>query len=204
MFIAPPPLKPSKIHAPCLVEFENAFFNTDEIIQEIEKITNDPSSGVFFEQALVNRKGNIEVGKERTNSQLAVDVAGDKNEFFRQLNNEYFLTVLAATRWFTAEYGINENIEHNEPYSLLRYQTGQEYKSHYDGGSALKRAISPILYLNDDYEGGYIEFVNFGLKIKPKAGSLFLFPSTYPYSHIAHPVTDGTKYAIVTFLHDQP
>ena len=81
---------------------------------------------------------------------------------------------------------------------------GQEYKAHADGGTATKRSISPILYLNDDYEGGELEFVNFGLKLKPKPGMLVLFPSNYPYRHIAHPVTDGTKYAIVTWLHDQP
>jgi predicted 2-oxoglutarate/Fe(II)-dependent dioxygenase YbiX len=60
------------------------------------------------------------------------------------------------------------------------------------------------VYLNDDYEGGEVEFVNFGIKIKPQPGMLLLFPSTYPYAHIAHPVTSGVKYAIVTWIHDRP
>jgi predicted 2-oxoglutarate/Fe(II)-dependent dioxygenase YbiX len=60
-----------------------------------------------------------------------------------------------------------------------------------------------LIYLNDDYEGGEIEFVNFDIKIKPKAGTLIMFPSNYPYSHIAHPVISGTKYAVSTFLHER-
>ena len=196
--------RPCKIHGPCIVEFENVFFNTDEIIQNIETVTNDPNSDVKFERARIFTSASGEVSKKRTNSNLFINEAGQKNEFFRQLNNEFFLSVLSATQWYVKEYGINESIEHAESYNLLRYQTGEEYKAHYDGHSRMNRAISPILYLNDDYEGGEIEFVHFGLKVKPKAGSLFIFPSTYPYSHIAHPVTDGTKYAIVTWLHDIP
>jgi predicted 2-oxoglutarate/Fe(II)-dependent dioxygenase YbiX len=64
--------------------------------------------------------------------------------------------------------------------------------------------LSPILYLNDDYTGGEIEFVHHGITIKPSPGMLVLFPANYAYSHIAHPVKTGTKYAIVTWLHDQP
>jgi predicted 2-oxoglutarate/Fe(II)-dependent dioxygenase YbiX len=87
---------------------------------------------------------------------------------------------------------------------MLKYSTGQEYHAHYDGGTGSGRSLSAIVYLNDDYEGGHVEFVNYGVKIKPKPGMLLLFPSSYAYRHIAHPVTSGTKYAIVTWLHDRP
>jgi predicted 2-oxoglutarate/Fe(II)-dependent dioxygenase YbiX len=65
------------------------------------------------------------------------------------------------------------------------------------------RVVSAILYLNDDYEGGHLEFPNFGIKIKPQAGMLILFPSNYAYTHAAHPVTKGTKYALVTWIRDR-
>ena len=32
---------------------------------------------------------------------------------------------------------------------------------------------------------------------------LILFPSSYPYMHIAHPVTKGTKYNLVTWLREK-
>ena len=34
-------------------------------------------------------------------------------------------------------------------------------------------------------------------------GMVILFPSNYAYRHIAHPVTSGTKYAIVTWIKDR-
>ena len=198
MFFPPPPIEPSIIHAPCIVEWKNVWANTDFLIDEIEEEVKN-SSNVHFQDATLN---NGQVNSHRTNSHLGVTSAATKNEFFRNLHNDYYLTVLAASEWYRNFYNITETFDHVEGYNLVRYQTGEEYKSHYDGGIADQRSISPILYLNDDYEGGEIEFVNFGLKIKPEAGSLFIFPSTFPYSHIAHPVTEGTKYAIVTWLHE--
>jgi predicted 2-oxoglutarate/Fe(II)-dependent dioxygenase YbiX len=112
------------------------------------------------------------------------------------------MLLLAATIPYARKHDIDEL--YHEGYNMLRYSTGQEYKAHADGGTGLGRAISAIVYLNDDYEGGEVEFVNFGVKIKPKPGMLLLFPSTYPYTHVAHPVKDGIKYAIVTWIHDRP
>jgi predicted 2-oxoglutarate/Fe(II)-dependent dioxygenase YbiX len=86
---------------------------------------------------------------------------------------------------------------------MLRYKGGQQYKAHADGTTADGRSVSAIVYLNNDYEGGEVEFVNFGVKIKPEPGMLLLFPSNYPYTHIAHPVISGTKYAIVTWMKDR-
>lgn len=39
------------------------------------------------------------------------------------------------------------------------------------------------LYLNDDFEGGELEFQNFPIKIKPKAGMLVGIPSGKKYTH---------------------
>ena len=64
----------------------------------------------------------------------------------------------------------------------------------------MHRQMSMVAYLNDEYEGGELEFINFDLKIKPQKGSVILFPSAFPYAHIAHPVDIGTKYAMVTWF----
>jgi predicted 2-oxoglutarate/Fe(II)-dependent dioxygenase YbiX len=55
-------------------------------------------------------------------------------------------------------------------------------------------------YLNDDYEGGELYFRLQNLNIKPKAGDLYIFPSTYMYPHQAKVVKSGTKYSLVTML----
>ena len=98
----------------------------------------------------------------------------------------------------------NESCYSNEPYNIIRYKPGDHYPNHYDGNTSLGRHISAILYLNDDYVGGELYFKNFDLTIKPKQGMLLLFPSNYAYQHQALQVTEGTKYALVTWLHDRP
>jgi hypothetical protein len=54
--------------------------------------------------------------------------------------------------------------------------------------------ISSVLYLNDDYEGGELHFPNQGIRIKPKAGSVIIFPSVPPFLHESTKIISGTKY----------
>jgi len=206
MLIQPKPIQPDEIVAGCIAVYKNIWSDWKKTIQTIEDVTSDPASGVFFKPATTN--GDAAQGKafsqKRTNSDLYLSEQAHNNEELRKINNRFFETTFAATRAYIELMGIDEEAYFVEGFNLLKYQGGQEYTAHYDGDTISGRSISPILYLNDDYEGGELEFVNFNLKIKPEAGSLYLFPANYPYRHIAHPVTNGTKYAIVTWLHDRP
>jgi predicted 2-oxoglutarate/Fe(II)-dependent dioxygenase YbiX len=91
----------------------------------------------------------------------------------------------------------------HEDYSALKYSEGEEYRAHYDGHTATGRSISALVYLNSNFDGGELEFVNFGIKIKPQPGMLILFPSNFAYQHIAHPIVSGTKYSLVTWIKDR-
>jgi predicted 2-oxoglutarate/Fe(II)-dependent dioxygenase YbiX len=200
MFIAPKKITPTHLYAGAIAEFENVWSDSLKIIKKIESENKLLPSKVQFSEAVVITQSGTFTSNARTNSDLSVSDAGQDNDFFRELNNRFYLTILGASYWYQEHFALPD-LKHEEGYNLLRYQTGQEYKAHYDGGFSDFRSVSPILYLNENYEGGELEFVHFGLKIKPKKGSLYLFPSNYAYSHIAHPVTDGTKYALVTWLH---
>ena len=83
--------------------------------------------------------------------------------------------------------------------SLNRYDSGKGMGHHYDGqdGDSNLR-YSFVVYLNDDYEGGEISFPNQNVTIKPKAGSLVMFPSQQPYIHESKPVLSGVKYMYTT------
>ena len=59
--------------------------------------------------------------------------------------------------------------------------------------------LSLVMFLNDDYEGGELEFPYFDYKIVPQKGKVVLFPSSFAYSHIAHPVEEGTKYTAINW-----
>ena len=55
-----------------------------------------------------------------------------------------------------------------------------------------------LFYLNDDYEGGEIEFPRLdGYVHKPKVGDIAIFPSNYIYEHASLPIKSGIKYCVV-------
>lgn len=186
----------------CIDIYENVWPDPDLTIKMLEDSCANPDSGVSWVRA-----ETIDLGAEqyaRTNYNLNVTnlakITG--NQVAANIHNQFYTILLAAVGPYAKKYGIHETFYH-EDYSVLRYRGGQEYHAHYDGGTGIGRCVSAICYLNSDYDGGEIEFVNFGIKIKPEPGMLILFPSNYAYTHIAHPVTEGTKYAIVTWIKDR-
>jgi hypothetical protein len=94
----------------------------------------------------------------------------------------------------------NLNLESHTGLQILKYSNGGEYHAHHDHGSDNSRVLSLVACLSDDFEGGELEFPLFKKKFKLAAGSVALFPSNFPYTHIAHPVTKGTKYSLVTWF----
>jgi 2OG-Fe(II) oxygenase superfamily len=91
---------------------------------------------------------------------------------------------------------INLDLKH---IALNRYDADQGMGPHYDGqdGDTILK-YSMVTYLNDDYDGGEIHFKNQNVTIKPKAGSLVMFPSQEPYIHESLPVKNGQKYMYTT------
>lgn len=106
-------------------------------------------------------------------------------------------------------------------FNIKKYNTGSAMGAHYDqldGDKTLRYSL--VMYLNDDCEGGEISFklsdyedhnqvvspdldysvavandqIDFG--VKPKAGSIIIFPSSAPYYHIAHRVKSGVKFMV--------
>lgn len=86
---------------------------------------------------------------------------------------------------------------------LLRYDQSGHLPAHQDQGVS-SRVLSVLLYLNDDYEGGELEFRHSGIKLKPEAGSVLFFPSNFLYVHEVYPVTKGPRYALPNWYHNIP
>jgi hypothetical protein len=116
--------------------------------------------------------------------------------------------------------------DHDEPrlfptFNIKKYKAGVGMGSHYDqldGDKTLRYSL--VMYLNDDFEGGEISFIMSPYKdvrltpqpnidydiavadnqiafgVKPKAGSIIIFPSSAPYYHTAHTVKTGFKYMV--------
>jgi hypothetical protein len=84
-------------------------------------------------------------------------------------------------------------------YGINKYFEGQYMGPHVDWNefnSDITYTI--VVYLNEDYQGGELYFVDpqIDVKIKPKAGSIVMFPSTLPYLHQSCEIVKGRKMLI--------
>jgi hypothetical protein len=89
-------------------------------------------------------------------------------------------------------------------YEMLRYRPGQGFGEHVDviqNTVLAARRLSVVAFCNDDFKGGDLVFPRQGLRIRPEAGMLVLFPSGVAFPHEAEPVTRGTRYAIVAWYY---
>ena len=69
-----------------------------------------------------------------------------------------------------------------------------------------KRMLILMVYLNDDFGGGETVFPHFGDSIKPKKGSILMFPPMWMYLHRGNPpLAPGyAKYFLMTYLNYEP
>jgi Rps23 Pro-64 3,4-dihydroxylase Tpa1-like proline 4-hydroxylase len=89
----------------------------------------------------------------------------------------------------------NLNIGYLTPISISKYTVGKWMGPHVDSYNDERSPIlSIVLYLNDNYEGGELNFPNQDVCIKPSAGSLIAFPSVEPYFHESKKIISGIKY----------
>jgi predicted 2-oxoglutarate/Fe(II)-dependent dioxygenase YbiX len=90
-----------------------------------------------------------------------------------------------------------------EDTQLVKYKTGGFFKKHTDWGqSHPRRCVSFALYLNDQYDGGELNFPLLGVKYKPVAGECVAFPSDYVHS--GEPLSGGEKYVFLSFMCSLP
>lgn len=95
---------------------------------------------------------------------------------------------------------MNISMRSHNPYKILKYEVGGKFENHIDDGGGNFRRVSTVYYLNDDYEGGELCFPQFGIELKPKAGDMVIFPSSYVYSHSVNPVKSGNRFSIASWL----
>jgi hypothetical protein len=155
-----------------------------------------------------------------------VDSAGnDANAGTSAGSGNSWLTLQKAfddvARDYAKAQGITDEPKLFPMYPIKKYQAGTYMGAHFDqqeGDDRLK--VSFVMYLNDDYEGGEISFTiaspggilqesspnpdfdlaekdkNYTFAVKPKAGSIIVFPPSPPYHHTAHLVKSGFKYMV--------
>ncbi len=86
--------------------------------------------------------------------------------------------------------------------TMQRMQEGVELKAHTDQHTDPSIKYAAILYINDDYESGTLFFKNKeNSDLRPKPGSLLIFPGNEEFEHGVRHVGKGPiRYVIVGFI----
>lgn len=96
------------------------------------------------------------------------------------------------------------NLELSGFATIQRMQPGVELKSHTDQHTDPSIRYATILYINDDYVAGELFFENKDLELRPKPGSLLIFPGNDEFEHGVRHVSDGPiRYVIVGFIKEK-
>jgi len=152
-----------------------------------------PSQGVNTESA------TIEITQARVCFDFALgeSILEGPSEELKSVYNDTHNWIQNAVTDYSSFYSV-EKLEAG-PYIYLKYENSNKFDWHIDDGKMYPRTVSVSAYLNEDYEGGLIEFNHFNISYSPKAGDIIVFSSAHPYMHRVTPVTSGTRYAVVNW-----
>lgn len=163
--------------------------NTKFLKGAVEKQSNKANNKQVVEQNLQSRDVDIIVNTQQIQQQLNKII---KEAYQQELAKRY-------------------NVEFNffETPHILRYQQGGHYVLHNDADDldrdkmqpkrGIDRDFSVLVYLNDDFTGGELDFPWQNLRVIPEPGMLVAFPSDYRFIHRANPVKSGTRVSIVSW-----
>jgi Rps23 Pro-64 3,4-dihydroxylase Tpa1-like proline 4-hydroxylase len=173
------------------------------IVERLEQVLNDKSNYYNYMEAMVGYGMKMPEYRDCYDFKYKkTDIMHDKSESsqkLQQLWQDLYDRKVAAVKDYARKFNVGE-LRYWEAMNFVKYGPGQHFQEHSDNGYSYNCVVSLVAYPNDDYLGGELEFRLQGLKVKPRAGDLFIFPSNYMYPHKSLPVESGTKHSIVTML----
>ena len=98
---------------------------------------------------------------------------------------------------FSSLFDIKERPNIIKRFQIREYRDGAGLGNHIDAGPGLDYRYSLVVYLNDSFSGGDIYFPEQDTTLKPSAGAIAIFPSTY--EHGVNATSDGTKWHLPLF-----
>ena len=193
--------------APGIIVYSNVIPDSEKLYLDIEE--GIVSANVSWSAASVKEGPDAGINtKTRDTQTLGVSYLGKNKDvssvvnmselFFINLNNIFFEGFDPIEKDYMNTYGIGS--EWHDSYGILKYGEGQQFTNHIDDHPSYHRRVSTVYYLNDNYKGGEINFPRFNIVFKPQANQMIVFPSTYVYNHSVSPVTEGERYAVVSWL----
>jgi len=173
------------------------------IVERLEQVLEDKSNYYNYMEAMVGYGMKMPEYRDCYDFKYKkTDIQHDNSEAsqkLQQLWQDLYDRKVAAVKDYARKFNIGE-LRYWEAMNFVKYGPGQHFQEHSDNGYSYNCVVSLVAYPNDDYLGGELEFRLQGLRVKPRAGDLFIFPSNYMYPHKSLPVESGTKHSIVTML----
>jgi hypothetical protein len=196
---------------------EKVYYYTN-VFDDLQKLMNavEESSSNWEEWTACSGEHYV-YGTGKTIVSSTGNIDGEVNDYIFNTINDAFQKV---AKDYAMSMGDSSDPKLFPAFPIKKYMAGTFMGAHFDqqeGDERLKYSL--VMYLNDDYEGGEISFTikdpngpiengapvadfanagpeTYSFAIKPKAGSIIIFPPSPPYHHTAHLVKSGFKYMV--------
>jgi hypothetical protein len=185
-----------------IVYFPEALDNLQEIIDLIENTSGNAVSPwkEWYANADTHAYGNTKTLRRKLlEEDLDAEVREKSERLINSLTDHMTKCFIEYAKIYSLEEDdLNNAISilnyHETKFSINKYIENRHMGPHIDLNDVnndIKFVIA--IYFNDDHEGGELNFVNHNVTIKPKAGSIMMFPADLPYLHESLEITKGRK-----------
>lgn len=183
----------------CIKNFATAEEIT-ALLEEVNAATEDDWKTQYLEEMKKHclvKFGRDDLENLRTEGLIEItDTFADKLYFVQDTKLTHALHAKSVDIFKMAgDFEITGFLTHQRLYA------GSELTAHFDQYSDKLVQYAAVLYYNDDYTEGEVFFPQHDLKLRPKPGSLLVFPGTDDYIHGVHPVGEGpVRYILPAFI----
>ena len=174
--------------------------DADRYIDILERNLDGSGQYKWNEAQVTNSTEPIKKARDCVDFKFKQENLGPRNENNAELldlHQEIYEKLKYCIDDYARYWGIN--VIYYEAFNFVKYEgEGKHFIVHADHGPAYNCTVSAVIYINDDYEGGEIQFPRLSnYTHKPKVGDIAIFPSNYIYEHASLPMKSGTKYSVV-------
>lgn len=157
----------------------------------------------FREGEIVGTSPNNKINKEIRN--VKTWLLGEDYEDVCDIHWSHYLTNMLKNCFKVYATKLKEPLDLTvKEVNILKYNVGGHYKVHTDHHYTMPRTLSFIVFINEDYEGGNLEFLlpdeNNIFTVEKKKGRVVVFPSNFLYRHRVVPITKGERISVVGWM----
>lgn len=178
--------------------------------RDFVQVTENVFSKEFCDNCIAFMDNAVSGGFARSRQQdgHAATLIKDDQIFLAEIPMEYYpcqlLREFNEIFWgpiyndYAKTYGILNNMNKHGVFSSKFQKTsvgGGYHEWHFEqSNDDPRRILAWILYLNDVDDGGETEFLYQSLRVKPKQGTMVVWPAYFTHTHRGNPPLTGDKY----------